>query len=186
MQFPSDIGFSSAEPASNAPAYVSESQSLKTIAASTGTQRWEFSLTTVNLQEKDFRRVWAFLNSLSGQAKTFNIAMPVLSKPLGIVSGTVQALTAYSKGDNSISFTNYLPEIGDFIKFVGHSKTYQILDTAGNSATIYPNLFADVTLSELVNVQDVLFKARLSSKLSKLKITTKKITKIKFKVIEAF
>ncbi len=186
MQFPNNIAFSLIEPESHDPAYISESQSLKTIAVSTGAQRWEGALTTGILNEADFRRTWAFLNGV-GQAKTFDIPMPLLSKPLGVVSGSVQALTGYLKGDSSISFSNYLPEIGDFVSFTGHSKNYQILDTAGSSATIHPPLFQAVTSGEIVSVVDVLFKVRRIGKLSKLKVSSKnKTAKIKFKVKEAF
>lgn len=186
MEFPNNIGFSVAEPASESPAYVNESQSLKTIAASTGSQRWGFTLTTSNLKEADFRRAWAFLNSLNGQATKFDVLLPVFSKPLGVVSGQVQAAIAYGIGTNNISFTNYLPEIGDFFKPAGHAKTYQVIGTAGSSATFYPPLISSVGLGEVIQVNDVKFTVRLSSEISKLKVKTTKIVKLKFKVIEAF
>lgn len=186
MQFPNNIGFALAEPSSEAPAYISESNSLKTIVASTGAQRFGFTLTTGALREPELRRAWAFLNALGGQATKFDVLLPIFSQPLGIVSGLVQAATTYSTGDNNLSFTNYLPEIGDFIKPAGHSKTYQIQDAAGSSATIYPPLFSPVGAAEVINVTDVKFTVRLASKISKLKIDTSRVTKLKFAVIEAF
>ncbi len=185
MLFPNNIGFSQIEITSNSPAYINESQSLKTIAVSTGAQRWELSLTTGNLKEGDFRRAWAFLNGLGGKANTFNIAMPLLSKPIGAVTGLVQTFTSHSGGDQEINFTNYFAEIGDFVRFTGHSKLYQIINIAGSSATIYPPLINDVTASETVNVNDALITVRLNSNLSKLKVPSQKIAKLKFKLIEA-
>jgi hypothetical protein len=186
MDFPSDIGFLIAEPNSEAPAYVNESQSLNTIAVSTGAQRWGFTLTTIDLKERDLRRAWAFLNALGGQAKTFNVMLPVFSQPLGAVIGQVQSQSSYSTGTDNISFSNYTPEIGDFFRFAGHSKVYQVSNTAGSSATIFPPLTKPVSLAELITVNDVKFTVRLTSKISKLKIDIKRVEKLKFKVTEAF
>lgn len=187
MLFPSTIGFSQVEPLSNSPAYVNQAQSLKTIAVSTGAQRWELTLTTGDLTEADFRRVWAFLNSLSGKAKTFDIKLPLFSKPLGVVTGLVQSFASHNVGDNVINFTNYIAEIGDFLRFAGHSKTYQVIDVAGSSATIFPPLIKGVGVSEVVQVSDLLFHARLNSNISKLKVpSSNKIAKLKFKIIEDF
>jgi hypothetical protein len=187
MLFPNSIGFSQVDITSNAPAYVSQSNSLKTIATSTGAQRWELSLTTGDLKETEFRHAWAFLNSLSGKAKTFDIVLPLFSKPLGIVTGLVQSLVGHNIGDDTINFANYTAEIGDFIRFAGHSKLYQLVGVAGSSGTIYPPLFNAVSESEIVYVSDLFFTARLNSQVSKLKVkSNNKITKLKFKIIEAF
>jgi hypothetical protein len=186
MLFPNNIGFSQVDPLSNSPGYINQSQSLKTIAVSNGAQRWEWSLTTGDLKEADFRRVWAFLNSLSGKSKTFDIKVPLFSKPLGVVTGLVQSFTNHNLGDDTINFTNYTAEIGDFVRFSGHIKLYQVVDVAGSSVTIFPPLLKSVGASEVVNVSDVLLTARLNSKLSKLKVQSYKTVKIKFNIIEAF
>jgi hypothetical protein len=186
MQFPNNIGFAVAEPHSESPAYISESHSLKTISASTGAQRFGFTLTTGMLRDPELRRAWAFLNALGGQATKFDVLLPMFSQPLGVVSGLVQAPTNYGIGSDNMSFTNYLPEIGDFIKPAGHNKVYQIQDTSGSSATIYPPLISPVSLAEVINVTDVKFTVRLDSPISKLKLDTQRTTKLKFKVIEAF
>ncbi|MFT6586092.1 MAG: hypothetical protein ACJAUY_000673 [Cognaticolwellia sp.] len=186
MDFPSGIGFLISEPMSEAPSYLNESQSLKTLAVSTGAQRWGFSLTTGELKGAELRRAWAFINALSGSSKKFSIALPDFSEPLGVVTGQVQSPIFYAAGQNSISFTNYLPEIGDFLKFAGHAKVYQISDTAGTSATIFPNLIANVSTAEVVTVNNVKFTVRSSSDVSTIKNESTKTTKIKIKLIEAF
>jgi hypothetical protein len=186
MLFPKNIGFSQVEPLSHSPAYVSESKSLKTVATSTGAQRWEWSLTTGILKEADSRRAWAFINSLAGKTHRFDIQLPLFSQPLGVVSGLVQSMASHAIGENVVNFSNYLAEIGDFVRFVGHSKTYQIVDTAGSSATIFPPLIKAVSTSEVVQVSDLLFTARLNSSVSKLKMPSDKIVRLKFKIIEAF
>ena len=187
MLFPETIGFSKVEPSSNAPAYVSESQSLKTIATGTDAQRWELTLTTTNLNEKNFRLAWAFLNSLGGKYRTFSIKLPLFNKPLGEVSGEVRALASYGIGDDSITLENYAGEMGDFIRFSGHDKTYQITEVAGSSLAIYPALINSVTAAEVVSVSDFLFNARLNSSLSKLAVPSNtRLAQIKFSIIEAF
>jgi len=186
MLFPKNIGFLQVEPLSNSPAYISESKSLKTVTTSTGAQRWEWTLTTDILNEVNFRRGWAFLNSLAGKTHTFDIQLPLFSEPLGVVSGLVQSMASHGIGENVVNFTNYIAEIGDFVRFVGHSKTYQIIDTAGSSATLFPPLIKPVSSSEVVQVSDLLFTARLNSSISKLKVPSTKKAKLKFKNIEAF
>ena len=183
--FPIDIPFSASEPASNAPAYLSESQSLKTIAASTGAQRWEFALTTGLLQDADLRKAWAFLNA-HGSHKPFDVALPIHSKPLGLVSGAVTATAAHAIGANAVTFANYSPQIGDFFRFACHAKMYQAEGASGNTATIYPPLLQAVTLNEAVTVTDVKFTVRVPGKISKFKIDAKKMAKLKFKCIEVF
>jgi len=186
MIFPNDIGFSACEISSTSKSYLTESNSMQTIATGNGAHRWEFSLTTISMKERDFRRASAFFNSLGGKITKFDVTLPMISKPLGLVTGQVTALASYSIGDNSISLNNYVPEIGDFMRFVGHSKVYQITDTAGSSCTVFPSLIKAVANNEVIKVNDVYFTVRMDSDVSKLSITTKKITKFKFKCIEAF
>jgi len=184
--FPSNIGFSKVDPLSHSPAYINEPNSLKTIAVATGTQRWEFELTTKFLKALEFRQGWAFLNARGGQAFTFDVRLPEFSKPLGAISGAVKSLGAYAIGTKNIALSNFTPAVGDFIRFAGHRKVYQVESATGNNATIYPPLFEAVNLNEVVIADDVPFTVRLTSKVSKLKLDTKKITKLKFKCIEAF
>ena len=186
MIFPNNIGFEEFEMISNSPSYLSESNSLKTIALSTGSQRWEASLTTGMLNEREFRGASAFLDSLGGRGKTFDIKFPMLSNPLGSVTGLVQSLSGHDIGDDTINFANYEPCSGDHIRFAGHSKVYKIVIASGSSATIYPNLFHTVSIGETINVSGVLFTFRLNSHVSKLKVKSNKTASLKFKVIEAF
>jgi len=178
--------FSSSTPVSHSPSYLSESQSLKTIAISTGAQRWEIELETAWIFMAEARRVWAFLNALFGQAKTFEVALPIFSEPVGIVAGVVSVSAAYSAGDNSITFTNFTPEPGDFFTFNGHTKVYQVESAVGNVATIFPPLLQAVASNEVVTAENVLFTLRLKNDFSKVQITKRSRTQLKFKCIEAF
>jgi hypothetical protein len=75
MLYPS-TDFSKITPISNAPDYISESQSLKTIAASTGAQRFEFDLITAWETSQKGRELWAFLNARR-QSQPFTLQLPL-------------------------------------------------------------------------------------------------------------
>jgi hypothetical protein len=81
---------------------------------------------------------------------------------------------------------NYQAAIGDFVQFAGHSKVYQVEGISGAIATIFPPLITSVLLNEVVNVNNLKFTVRRKDKLSKLESRKGNLSKIKFKVIEAF
>lgn len=184
MLYPS-TDFSKITPISNAPDYISESQSLKTIAASSGAQRFEFDLTTAWEKSPKARALWAFLNARR-QSQPFTLQLPIYDTANGVVTGTVTATAAYAVGGSAVLLNNYIPAIGDFMQFAGHSKVYQVEDIAGNNATIFPPLIKSVSLNEVVNVNNLTFTVRRKNKLSKLESSKGNKAKIKFKVIEAF
>ncbi len=188
MEFPSR-DFSASTPESNSPAYINESQSLKTLATSTGAQRWQGSITTAIELMPKARALWAFLNA-KGEFKTFDLVLPLHSTPNGVVSGLVQVTAAYAIGANSITFVNFTPAIGDFVRFSGHAKVYQVEAIAGvglgATATIYPPLLKAVSNSEIVTVTDVPFTVRRVGAISKLENKRKISAQLKFKYIEVF
>lgn len=180
-----NVGFSQVTPISHSPDYVSESHSLKTITSSTGAQRFEFEVTTSVLDEADFMKAWAFLNSRAASRKAFDIEFPLLSFTRGAVSGQVRAQSALAKGDDTATLTNFIGNIGDFISFAGHTKAYQLTSVAGNDVEFYPPLLKAVATNEVVDVNNVYFNVRLSGKLSKLPIDKTKTARLKFKCYEA-
>jgi len=182
--FPSQ-DFAAVVPSSNAKDYVSESQSLSTIASSTGIQRFEFDLTTAWERLPLARAIWMFLNA-RGQGQKFLIQLPVYDTPNGVVGGAVSALAAYSVGVNALLLNNYTAAVGDFIQFAGHSKVYGVEDVNGALATIYPPLLKSVANNESVNVNNLQFTVRRVGDISKLESNKKSSGKVKFKVIEAF
>jgi len=177
--------FSKVTPQSNAIDYISEAQSLKTIAASAGAQRYEFSLSTAWEKLPVARAIWMFLNARS-QSQKFLIQIPLYDTPNGIVSGSVNTSNAYNIGETEIALGNYLPHIGDFIQFVGHSKVYGIEQVTGSNITIYPPLLKAVSNNESANVNNLKFTVRVKGALSKLESNKGNAGKISFKVIEAF
>jgi hypothetical protein len=177
--------FSKVLPVSNDKDYFNESQSLKTIAVSVGAQRWEFELTTAWERLPLARALWMFLNARSRSQK-FTIQLPIFDTANGVVSGAVTTVASYSIGTSDVVLINYVPAIGDFIQFVGHSKVYGIEDVNGGIATIYPPLLKAVSLNENVTVNNLKFTVRRKDALSKLENNKGNLAKIKFKIIEAF
>jgi len=177
--------FTSSAPVSHSPAYMSESQSLKTIASSTGAQRWEFEVSTAWLLMPEARAVWAFLNARGGRAQSFDIELPIHSIPNGVVSGAVTT-GVNAVGATAITFANYAPAAGDFVRFAGHSKVYQVESAAGSIGNIYPPLLNATGLNEAVSVNNVLFTVRKSEDMSKIENNRKTAARLKFKCIEAF
>ena len=184
MQFPS-VSFSVTVPKSYSPVYKNEAQSLKTIVTGVGAHRWEFELTTGILKGLALRSTFAFLNA-RGVHESFQVVVPYWSQPLGHIVGAVSVVTRQSIGANTIEFKNYTPASGDFFKFAGHAKVYQIESATGNTATIYPRLISTVGRNEGVVVKDVPFTVRNTTELSKLTLKLNRQTKLKIKCEEVF
>ena len=182
MQFPS-VSFSVTVPKSYSPVYKNEAQSLKTIVTGVGAHRWEFELTTGILKGLALRSTFAFLNA-RGVHESFQVVVPYWSQPLGHIVGAVSVVTRQSIGANTIEFKNYTPASGDFFKFAGHAKVYQIETATANNATantgtFYPRLISAVGRNEGVVVNDVPFTVRNTTELSKLTLDLSRQTKLK-------
>lgn len=182
--FPS-TKFSKVVPISNSPAYISDSQSLKSIATGSGAQRWEFELTTGWHAIPQAMALWAFLNA-RGQHEKFQVQVPMLDTPSGSVIGAVKALASYAVGTKDIGLVNFQALAGDFVQFSGHAKVYQIEESVNQVFTLYPPLITSVLINEAVNVNNLKFTVRGKDSKSKLSSKLKTRAKIKFKCIEAF
>jgi len=179
------LEFSSIEPASNAPDYLSESQSLKTISTSTGAQRFEFKVKSVWERLPVARALWAFLSARRTVDK-FEIQLPIYDSANGVVTGVVKANANLPIGTTDITFVNYQPAIGDFIQCAGHAKVYMVEDAAGNQGTIFPPLIKSVLSAEVITVNDLKFTVRRKGKISKLKSKQNNVAQVEFTVLEAF
>jgi len=182
--FPS-IEFSDVSISSNSPAYINTAQSLKTIAASTGAQRFEFELSTAWHNMAMARALSAFLNAV-GEHEKFELQVPLFDTPNGAVTGTVKASSAYAVGTTDVVLSNFIAAPGDFVQFVGHSKVYQVSDVNGSTAMLYPALIKHVVMNELVTVNSLKFTVRNKGDVSSLKSKKNNQAKLKLKVIEAF
>jgi len=181
--FPS-TDFVSIVPMSNAPDYMSEAQSLKTISVSTGAQRYEFDLETQIARMPKAKAHWMFL--AARRQGRFQIQIPLFDQADGVITGVVKFSQSMPIGTNEITFTNYLPAIGDFFQCAGHSKVYGIERVNGNSATIFPPLFQAATSAEVITVNNLLFTVRRKGAVLKLSNKRGSTGNTKFKIIEAF
>jgi hypothetical protein len=177
--------FSDVSISSNSPAYINTAQSLKTIAASTGAQRFEFELTTAWHNMATARALSAFLNAV-GQHEPFELQVPLVDMANGTVTGTVKASSAYAVGTTDVVLANFSAAIGDFLQFISHSKVYQVADVNGSTVILYPPLIKSVALNELVNVNNLKFTVRNKGDISALKSKKNNKAKLKLKIIEAF
>ena len=177
--------FSEVSISSNSPVYISSSQSLKTIAATTGAQRFEFELSTAWLTMSIARALSAFLNSV-GQHEKFELQVPLVDTPTGNTTGVVTSSAVYGVGITDVVLTNFIAALGDFIQFAGHSKCYQVANINGAITTLYPPLIKAVSLNESINVNNLKFTVRNKGDVSSLQSKKNNQAKLKIKVIEAF
>lgn len=179
-----ELKFQSVEPKSKSPGYQSISNSLKVISASTGAQQWEFTLISQLLPLNQLRRIWAEINAIYGNKETFEQVIPIFSTTQGVVTGIVKPAHSYAKGSYGIEFLNFKGVAGDFLRFSGHTKVYQIRKANLYSAEIYPPLLKSVSSSEVITVQDVPFKVRLAKEPKKFKIDKKQMVRIGLPCVE--
>jgi len=156
------------------PTRVSVAHSLKRQVRSTGAQRWGVRLSYPPMRRSAFMPLWGFLMGQDGQYETFTLTPAGLLVPLGSWGGapavngalSVGAVTGAVDGmSNSITGAG---KAGDFFKFSGHSKVYQLradLDTNGSGeGTIYfrPALVAAVANNETITSASVPFTVALT------------------------
>lgn len=151
-------------------------------------QYWQISAEYANLTRQQFNEVMGFLQKQRGSLYQFSVIIPTLSKPAGdlskvyalsayqnvayntqtsypvgatqlqIYSGTISSSIITTNGGNP---TNAL-RAGDFVKFGGHSKVYQIVENATQSGgyitiNIYPALIVAVGSGETATLNNVPF-----------------------------
>ena len=172
--------FAKVVPINNAPDYSSTAQSLHTITTSTGSQRWEFEVTTAWERLSVARGLWMFLSARRSQK--FEIQLPIYDTPNGVVTGAVSAAASYPIGTSQVNFVTFVPAMGDFVQFAGHSKIYGV-EADGE---LVPPLIKAVGAMEAVTVNNLTFTVRREGPLLKLDGKGSNVGKIKFKIVEAW
>jgi len=156
------------------PTFVSTAHSLKTQRRTRGGQRWKLHCTYGTMERATYLDLWGFLNAQRGQYGTFTITLPTGIWPLGTGWGTPLVNGALAAGASSVVCDGLSAGItgagkrGDFVKFSGHSKVYQLTadfnsDGGGNGTfSIMPNLVTSVADNESITVSAVPFTVRLA------------------------
>lgn len=171
---------------SNTPTATSVSMAGNRQSKQLAAQYWTMDCDYRPLQRSEIAQIMAFLNKQRNSLLSFDVVLPTHSRPDGSIKsiyteatggitttgatyaiGTTAnitvafaSLTANSFTGNSLSTTAF--KAGDFVKFNGHSKTYQLTDDvviSSNTATmnVFPGLFANVTTGTSVVYWDVPF-----------------------------
>ncbi len=128
-------------------------------------------------------KLQGFLALHQGQAKTFDLILPVISSTLGDISGSTPRCNALtSNGNNQIALKDLAPNktvkySGEWLQFSGHDKAYQltsdiISDGSGAAiATFEPSLYEQVLENEQIIIDQITFKVRAKSNIAKAKLS---------------
>lgn len=109
---------------------VAVAHSMRRVATHRGGQRWQIELDYPPLKRDEVAELWTFLNAQYGPAGSFYFVLPNLPRR-GTVSGSPVVQGADQRGSR-VQTSGWPPNgrgllrVGDFIRFEGHYKTYQI------------------------------------------------------------
>ncbi len=155
-------------------------QSLRRVVSSRGGQRWQFTLIYPPLERDEIIELWTFLNVQSGKLGAFYFIFP--NHPargtmwgVPVIAGADQAGSSVVTTGWPVSSSGVL-RTGDFIRFEGRYKTYQVTedvdsDAAGNAdIPIFPPLHETPVDGSAV-IADARFRCSLASDLSELSIS---------------
>lgn len=129
---------------------VSVAQSLRRVVSSRGGQRWQIEMEYPPMTRDEAAALWTFLNALSGRYTAFYFNLPFHSAR-GTMLGAPVVSGADQVGKNVMTSgwpasSPGLLRVGDFIRFDGRYKTYQVTadvssDSEGNATIpIFPAL----------------------------------------------
>lgn len=178
--------FTQAVVTSNTPTMITTAVSGLRQAKQVATQFWTLEVEFRPLSFSEAKTVQGFLAKQRGSLYDFAVVIPRVSYASGGikavkaanpgVSSTMTTTTSYAIGANTISInTNYtgsqytaagattILQAGDYIRFAGHSKVYQVVDDVSfnsggdGSVTIFPSLVAAVTSGEAITYDAVPF-----------------------------
>lgn len=131
-----------------------------------------------DLTFQEARAIKSFLVAHQGQAKAFDLKLPVESETFGDITGSTPRASATVNTGHQIPLKDLKPSTtvryaGDFIQFAGHDKAYMLISDLASDASgfayanIQPSLYDPVTLNEQVIIDEVVFRVRATSDLLK-------------------
>jgi hypothetical protein len=143
----------------NIPEVSSESLSLVYNSRRTPGHRYEFSMTSVELESAKFKEISARLAKIRNLNSVVSASFPVYCNSAQDESFVVSAIT---KGFRIANLTDALNiAIGDYFKFDGHAKVYQVVAKTGNQIEFSPNLVRNVNASERLQFNNVPFSFKI-------------------------
>jgi hypothetical protein len=156
------------------PAFVSVAQNLRRQARSRGAQRWKLGFDYAAMLSASGLDLFVFLTQQAGQAETFTIQVPELSRGTSQAGASVALVGAHSAGATFLSVngtstpTAFVIGKGEFLTVAGSAKVYMAtanVTAVGSAATIpiYPRLVESLSGGAILTLVDVPFQVALSS-----------------------
>lgn len=136
----------------------SDTRDLRFLSRNTTGQRFEFRIRSIELEEREIKRVMAFVSGVKRRNDTIEVYLPGFSDS----DASPKALAAsYDKGDYQLTLGNTVGvEVGDFFTLDGHEKAYQVEEVAGNTIACTPNLMVAHSAGTTVEFGAVIFTMR--------------------------
>ena len=129
--FPANPPADKATVRSLTPTLTSLTHSLKRQVRSRGAQRWAIKLGWSALERNLFAPIFGFSVKQRGQYETFQIVVPGYTTPLGTWAGT-PVVSGGSQSGRQVLLSGFTAgatgKVGDFFKFVGHTKVYMLVE----------------------------------------------------------
>lgn len=144
MIFPASPKPASCKIVSSSPTFVSTAQNLRQIVSSRSVHRWGFELKYPPMLQTDFAPLWAFLNGLGGQFRSFDFVVPNHA-PRGSMAGS-PVISGAAQTGQTIQTSGWTPStddvlcVADFIRIGSSCKTYQILSNVSSDADGYASI----------------------------------------------
>jgi hypothetical protein len=180
--------FESVKITSNTPTMITTAVSGIRQAKQVASQFWTIEANYRPLTSREAKTIQGFIAKQRGSLYDFTVIIPTISTANGDInlvraanpstSDTMVTTANAALGTNSIAFDTafnsslFAPaggsatrglQAGDYIKFAGHTKVYQIIEdvsfgaTGGGTFTIFPNLMSAVTNGEQIIYNSVPF-----------------------------
>jgi hypothetical protein len=158
---------------SYAPNLVSVTQSLDRDVRSRGAQRWLLEVSWPSMTRDEGHAFWVWLTQRRGQYTAADEVVAGLSTPRG-TTGAFNPLVngAKAAGSTTIATDGWgtgvtVLKAGDYLRFAGHNKVYQIVaDAISNGSgqanlSIFPALVSALANNEAITVREVPFSLAL-------------------------
>lgn len=187
-QFPTSIGAQALRISSFSPTRISVTHSLKRQARSIGAQRFRLSVTLPPLRRVNKGIVAAFLLSQRGQFDTFTYIPPIEGYTAGSNTGVTRVDSAFAIGTNTVTHNgNNAPlAVGDYFRFLNHSKIYMATAVSLGSTTFEPPLMQDLTENVRIFYDDVPFTVALESDLTEIDVDTSLLYGLNLEMVEVY
>lgn len=163
----------------------SDTRDLRFLERKTTGQRFEFRIRSVELEEREIKRVLAWFGGIRRRSDTIEVFLPGYSES---DAGAIAVSGSYVAGDFEIALANVTGvQVGDFLTFAGHDKAYQVEEIAATTISIVPNLMRPVANAEIANFGSVQFTAKPRGRVQRFTVDADRNTaQIELDIVEVW